>query len=42
MSVCHSQCVGGVSRGSCALGDHYCNEGSMAATLVGPRALQNN
>lgn len=36
-SVRFSQSPGGMgaSRGSCALGDHYCNEGSMAATQAG-------
>lgn len=28
------------SRGSCILGIHYCNEGSMTATLAGPQAAQ--
>lgn len=38
-----SQGVDGASRGSCALGDHYCNEGSMAATLAaGPQAALYN
>uniref|UniRef100_A0A3B4ZC29 Protocadherin Fat 3-like n=1 Tax=Stegastes partitus TaxID=144197 RepID=A0A3B4ZC29_9TELE len=38
----HSHCVDGASRGSCVLGDHYCNEGSMAASLAGPQAAQYN
>lgn len=37
-----SHCVNGASRGSCVLGDHYCNEGSMAATLAGPQAALYN
>lgn len=35
-----SQWVDGASCGSCVLGVHYCNEGSMAATLAGPQAAQ--
>lgn len=35
-----SQWVDGASCGSCVLGVHYCNEGSMTATLAGPRATQ--
>lgn len=42
MRYSQSQCVDGVSRGSCVQGDHYCNEGSMAATLAGPQAARYN
>lgn len=36
MKYSQSLLVDGASHGNCVLGDHYCNENSMAASVAEP------